>query len=299
MNPPDSPSWSSFMGYKPDFTINNSYAGPGGGGSNACTQNGGYPTVVGNSTYDANSGMGDPNAAANGNYNAAYASLMANFYAPCASTIYALRLNWEWPGFWFDFSPSWSSGGQLPQSQWVSPATWIAGWQNFVNALRANPATAHIKVSWDYPTLQYGGAAALAYYPGDAYVDIISTDYYFNTQYDGATSAEAWNKAMSPGGLNDMATFAAAHNKPMAFWEWADMYNDGVLTTQFSNWMKAHNVVAHSYWDSNDALSSAARLQDNGARQAAYVAAWKNWVPSGTYWGSALPPIPAAGYPGF
>jgi hypothetical protein len=303
MDPPDSPTWSSFMGYKPHYTINNSYSGPGGGGSNPCSAlsnngNGGYPTVVGNSTYDANSGMGDPDAAASGAYNATYANTFATVYGPCAATIYALRLNWEWPGYWFDFSPSWNgSGSAAPQSQWVPPATWIAGWRNFVTTLRANPATAHIKVSWDYPTLQYGGAAALAYYPGDAYVDIISGDHYFNTQYDGPTSAGAWAKATGKNGLNDMAAFAAAHNKPMAFWEWGDAYTDGYCVTQFSNWMKAHNVVAHSYWDSNTGVAT--KLQGNGTRQAAYVAAWQNWKYAGTYWGTTSIPIPIttpAGY---
>jgi hypothetical protein len=45
--------------------------------------------------------------------------------------------------------------------------------------------------------------------------------------------------------------------------------------------MKAHNVVAHSYWDSNTGVAT--KLQGNGKRQAAYVAAWQNWKYAGTY----------------
>jgi hypothetical protein len=61
--------------------------------------------------------------------------------------------------------------------------------------------------------------------------------------------------------------------------------------------MKAHNVVAHSYWDSNTGVAT--KLQGNGKRQAAYVAAWQNWKHAGTYWGANSIPIPIttpAGY---
>jgi beta-mannanase len=200
-------------------------------------------------------------------------------------------------GNWFPWAP-YSSPGSYG-SPYISASDWIAGFRNLVDALRANPLTAHIKIAWDYPTLSPGGGA-LSYYPGDSHVDIISTDYYFNTQYDGPTSSGAWNKALGAQGINDWAAFAAAHGKPMAVWEWCDMYSDGYNVTHFSEWMKTQNLVAHSYWDSNDAISNGTcRLQDDATRQNAYVAEWKNWQYTGNYWGSPLLPIPAAGYPGY
>jgi Glycosyl hydrolase family 26 len=135
-------------------------------------------------------------------------------------------------------------------------------------------------------------ANALAYYPGDDVVDIISQDVYFQTSQC-SDSHTCWNNVLSGNGnmgLTDWANFAAAHNKPMAVWEWGDTFSDGYNITQFSNWMKAHNIVAHSYWDTADGLSGAtARLQAAPARQAAYVAAWQNWQPTTTFWGTLLP----------
>jgi hypothetical protein len=296
----DITTWSSQMGFKPNYTIGESYSGPDGSGSEPCNSlsnggNGGYPTVVANSHFDANSGMGDPNAAASGAYNSTYASTFANLYGPCAASIYALRLDWEWAGDWFDFSPYSSVNGGTYSSPGITPEVWIAGFRNMVAAMRSVPATAHIKVAWDFPILQYHDAAnAMAYYPGDDVVDIISTDYYFNTIYDGPTSSDAWNKAMGTNGLNAMAAFAAAHNKPMAIWEWGDMYTDGYCITQFSEWIKSHNVVAHSYWDSNDAFDNGGtKLQDFAARENAYIAEWDNWQYTGTYWAVGLIPLPA------
>jgi Glycosyl hydrolase family 26 len=289
----DNPAFHSFVGYYPDFTIGNSYSGPDGSGSNPCTENSGYPVVVANSHFYPGTSASDPNAAANGSYNGIYANLMQNFYAPCAASIYAIRINWEWPGNWFQFSPYYSGGYSNPS---ISPAVWIAGWQNFVKALRANPATAHIKVAWDYPVLSQG-ANALAYYPGDAYVDIIGTDYYFNTQYDGPTSADSWNKAMGSGGLNDMAAFAAAHNKPIGFWEVSDDYDDGYATTQFGNWINSHNVVAVTWWD--DDGSGGRKIQHTQAAQNAFVQAFGNRTYAGTYWPTGLMPLPSSKPSGF
>jgi Glycosyl hydrolase family 26 len=305
MDPPDSPTWSAMLSKKPDYTINNSTMTINNVGSNPCNAlnnngNGGYPTVAGVGHF--NTGVGgnnDPVAAANGSYNSDYANYAANVIGPCANSLYALRIDQEWSGNWFPWGPYASPGSY--GSPYISPADWIAGFRHLVDAIRANPATAHIKISWDYP-LQLQGANTLSYYPGDAYVDIIGTDLYAQPQFDGPTGSGAWTTFLaSTGGLNDMAAFAAAHNKPMAIWEWCDVYTDGVFLTNFSNWMKANNVVAQSYWDSNDAIGGggACRLQDSASRQAAYIAAWKGWQYSGTYWGSTTLPIPAAGYPGY
>jgi hypothetical protein len=303
MDPPDNPTWSSFMGSAPNYSVGNSYMTVLNSGSDPCNAlnnngNGGYPTVIAVGHFDSTtSGENDPVAAANGSYNSVYADYAANAIGPCASTIYAVRIDWEWAGNWFPFSPYYSPGSY--GSPYITASDWIAGFRNLVAAIRANPTTAHIKISWDYPTLSQG-ANAFDYYPGDDYVDIISTDYYFSTQYDGPTSAGSWSKATGTQGIDDWATFAAAHNKPMAAWEWCDMYLDGYNITQFSNWMKGHNVVAHSYWDSDDAIASGntCKLQDNATRQNAYIAAWQNWAPSGTFW-SGLIPIPGSAPPGF
>jgi hypothetical protein len=287
-SPPDNPSFGTYMGYHPYYTLN--YMNVIGGGSNPCWVNGGYPTVTALGHFDANvNGINDPVAAANGSYNGIYANYAANVIGPCASTIYALRVDWEWGGNWFGFSPYYSNIGSY-YYPWISPATWIAGFQNFVNAIRSNPATANIKIAWDYPTTLIYGSNVMAYYPGDAYVDIISSDIYFNPQWNGPTSSGAWNFYNQPGGINDWAAFAAAHSKPMAAWEWCDAYTDGYNLTQFSNWIKANNFVAQSYWDY--ASPTNCKLQSNPSAYSAYIAAWQNWTASGTFWGGIIPAGP-------
>jgi hypothetical protein len=61
--------------------------------------------------------------------------------------------------------------------------------------------------------------------------------------------------------------------------------------------MKANNVVAQVYWDSNDAISSPAgcRLLDYPARQQAYLDAFGNSSYTGTYWNRLTLP-PTSGY---
>jgi hypothetical protein len=287
------------MGYYPYYTIDNSYVNIDFNSSNPCNQNGGYPTVIAVPHFAEGGGLGpyaDPVAAANGNYNTVYANFWSKM-ATCAATIYALRMDWEWHGNWYPFSPYHWNGGTYNNPS-ISPSTYIAGQRNFINAMRANPATAHIKVAWDYPEMT-PATNGLAYYPGDAYVDIVSGDVYFDPRYHGATSAAAWNlyNTYSNGNINSWSAFAKAHGKPMAAWEWCDAYFDGYNITQFSNFMKANPFVAHSYWDSNNAGESC-HLQNHPTNLTAYENEWKNWNTSGTFWGHLIP-IPSTIPAGF
>lgn len=287
---PDNPAFHTYMGFYPDYTINNSYVGPDGGGYSLGT-NAGYPQVVADSHIDTSGALNDANASANGSYNSAYANTVANTIAPYASSIYAIRIDFEWAGNWFSWSPyNWNGGSYTDPS--ISPTTWIAGWRNFAAAIRANRATAHIKLSWDYP-LKAKGTNALAYYPGDDVVDIISTDIYFDK-----TWGEDWNfYDTSPFALNDYAAFATQHGKPMAFWEWGDNYGDWTNINNFGNWMNAHNVVAMSYWDSSDSGFTNGRLQDNPTEKAAFANVFGNTHYAGSYW--SILPLPGNKPAGF
>jgi hypothetical protein len=155
----------------------------------------------------------------------------------------------------------------------------------------------HVKIAWDYPVDWYGTGDPTAYYPGDAYVDIISCDIYFAEAFNGAaTSAAAWNLFQSGTSssnytLQTWATFAKLHNKPMASFEWGDTYGDGYCITQFSKFIKANNFVTHCWWNSSDSYGSGANsiLQKSPAAQAAFVAAWGNQAYGGTYWPVHIP----------
>lgn len=294
----DNPAYHTWMGFYPDYTINNTYMGPDGSGS-LISVNNGYPMVIAMNHFNTQvTGFTDPVAAANGSYNSGYDTAIATHIAPWAANIYAVRIDWEWPGTWNNYSPYGYNGG-TKASPSITPAVWVAGWRNLAAAFKRNPATAHIKIAWDYPN-DASELNSLSYYPGDDVVDIISLDPYADKNWDGATSQICWTNYVTGWGaghgLTDMAAFAAAHNKPMAFWEWADNYGDGYFITQFAAWMNNHNVVAHSYWDTNSLFAGA--LQSSPANQAAYIKAFANTTYTGTFWPTIFP-LPAtkpAGY---
>lgn len=305
-DPAESPAISTLLGYHPDFTVQNAYMNIANTGNQPCTNNG-YPTVIaipdfGDATSDTS--HPDPNAAANGSYNSAYAT-MASAIAPCANTIYAIRLNWEGNGNWYEHSP-WctchggnyvSSGG----SAWISASTWIAGYRNFVNQFKANPATAHIKFAWDWPFNFTSGTPHLNYYPGDAYVDIISADPYNGINYDGNTNGNAGctslqSEAQSTS-LNDMAAFAAAHNKGIAFWEWGTENNDGQYPSCFLSFVHGSGVgVAESYWDTNDGGCANCAFSSSPNTKSGWLGKEVGWVRTYTFFGGQIPVTSLPGY---
>ena len=126
------------------------------------------------------------------------------------------------------------------------PGTFIAAFQQFANAFHA--VSPKFKIVWDtFPTATPIAAQTNAvYYPGDAYVDVISQDPYLQT----STGQNMSTALTRPNGLNWMASFATAHNKPMAFSEWAFDSNDaGPVITDYFNWIKANNLVYEVYYN--------------------------------------------------
>jgi hypothetical protein len=301
MDPPDDPPYHSWMGFSPDFAVGaighagpaNAYIGSGGRAANLGPF-GDWPLVVSTAHVDGQQTT-DFESAADGSYRAVYREFV-NTIAPYAHTIYAVRIDWEWSGNWNVYSPFYKREPNDESHPNVSATTWVAGWRNLAKAIKGDPRTAHIKIEWDF----YGTAAEEAYYPGDEVVDLIGFDYYFNREYDGASSSSSWNRAITrtdAGNINKIAAFADAHHKPMIVPEWGDTYTDGYCITQFATWMRNHNVVAQSYWDSNDALKYGSKLQDYPPRQQAYQAAFANTSYTGRYWVKI--PIPFRPLPGF
>lgn len=61
-------------------------------------------------------------------------------------------------------------------------------------------------------------------YPGDAYVDIIGIDAYYNFRYDSTDAATAWStNVLRPYGFDLLKRYAEAHRKPTAYGEWGVM----------------------------------------------------------------------------
>jgi Ca2+-binding RTX toxin-like protein len=96
-------------------------------------------------------------------------------------------------------------------------------------------------------------------YPGDAWVDIIGVDIYYNPQFTSTNADEAWLILRdSEFGLNWTRDFAIAHGKQVAVSEWGVRTDQGSsdansarLMDLFSDWLEdpANLVVQHTYWD--------------------------------------------------
>jgi hypothetical protein len=96
--------------------------------------------------------------------------------------------------------------------------------------------------------------------------------------------------------LADFAHFAAEHHKPLCIPESGTAFDDGHAITRLAEWVKTNNVIAWTYWESNDG-SNNDRLVDSAKRQKAYVDALANTRYTGSYW--QLIPLPATKYPGY
>jgi hypothetical protein len=274
-----SPAFHVWVGRYPDFVINLSYLGPGGGSDPS--GNNPNPVILDFDTIGT-SVCTSFATAASGGCDSLYRNTTENLILPYASNVYAIRIDSEWTQAGTNQSSPFDSSCNAR----VDPATWSAGVQHLVNVLRSYPALDSVKLQLDAPQDSRG----VTYWPGDSYVELTGFDRYFFSQFDGS-SANSWDMAInqtSPCGtnINTAAAFAAAHNKPMIIPEWCDTYTDGFITTNFATWMKTHNVVAQVYWDSNDNIGSPAgcRLLDYPARQTAYANAFGGTSYTGSYW---------------
>ncbi len=119
-----------------------------------------------------------------------------------------IRMGWEFNGGWFP----WAANGQA--------SAFVGYWQQIVTTMRS-VSGANFTFEWN-PTRGDLGVGDLAnYYPGDAYVNYVGLDVYDTewASYPGMP-AEFENMETQPYGLDWLASFAAAHDKPMVFPEW-------------------------------------------------------------------------------
>ena len=189
--------------------------------------------IVANTTTLAGVGTGVADS-----YFTAWAQTILAQSTPLADGNFYVRIMWE---------EGLSSGTAAWQTQGnTNPSAFIAAFQHFANAFHA--VSPKFKIVWDtWPAANpVNGGDNSIYYPGDSYVDVISQDPYLTT-----STGQNMNTALTrPNGLNWMASFAAAHNKPMAFSEWAFDSNDaGPVVTAYFNWMNSNNMIYEVYYD--------------------------------------------------
>ncbi|HEY7603922.1 MAG TPA: glycosyl hydrolase [Gaiellaceae bacterium] len=98
--------------------------------------------------------------------------------------------------------------------------------------LATNPAS-RVRVVWNpqgYGSPDVSGNSAAAYYPGDAYVDVVANDLY------NIRGSAAWD-------ANDQL-YAAHPNKPYAIAEWANWgFDDPGFVTRMADFVRTHRRV--------------------------------------------------------
>ena len=149
-----------------------------------------------------------------------------------------IRLGWEFNGDWMP----WAAAGQEA---------------DFINAFRNvseifDSVSDRFRTVWDV-NIGGGNMDPAAAYPGDAYVDVVGLDIYYNTLWDSVDAQAAFDYSVSrPFGLQWVADFAAAHGKPTAISEWGVESNGaGVFVENLAAWMAQNDMVYANYWESN------------------------------------------------
>ena len=187
------------------------------------------------------------------------------------SPIY-VRSTWEVPGEWFPWSGVATSDTEA----------FKGAWRQFSDAF--HDVSSRFKMVWDFNADR---GPVEQFYPGDEAVDVISTDPYWNSDFQGGEPNAAWAKTTSgySRGLDWMAEFAAQHNKPMAISEWGVPINDPQITAEegaawighFRDWVLEQNndgdpgVAYVNWWNVSEAFTHGGRVEndaDNAVRQA-------------------------------
>jgi len=156
-----------------------------------------------------------------------------------------LRLGWEFNGDWYP----WAAG--------KDPASFKPAFRHVVSVLRATPGQ-HFAIAWN-PSLGAGSASPDTFWPGDDVVDLVGIDFYNQSwRAQDTDPAVRWQGYLTTNyGLNWLASFSAAHGKPIIVPEWGTgtrpdghgWGDDPLFIHNMAAWMRAHNVVAQNYWD--------------------------------------------------
>lgn len=184
-------------------------------------------------------------AAAAGAYNGDYATVAQEILAsipagpaPGQSVIY-IRTGWEQ-----------NLSGEMPWSATGNEAQYIAAFQQFVTVFRSVDTLNRFQFVW-CPNV--GGDPIANSYPGDAYVDVMSMDFYYGlNNLTNAPDPDAAFQQMLDNGLTNIANMAASAGKPLAFSEWGvNQDNFGNYVKDFFDWCRAQGCLYVTYWDSD------------------------------------------------
>ena len=177
--------------------------------------------------------------AAKGVHNAAYreAARALATHRPQDKEVF-IRTGWEFNGNWFP----WAAEGR--------EQAFIGAFRHFVDSFRS--VSNRFRYEW---TPNMGGSKVdpERCYPGDAHVDLIGMDFYWNTKYWPDDPIAAWNGMVADSrGLQWHQDFAAARGKPTAYSEWGVATDNAApFIERAKAWFDSNNVVYQTYWDSD------------------------------------------------
>jgi hypothetical protein len=154
-----------------------------------------------------------------------------------------IRIGWEFNGDWYP----WAAKGRTED--------YIAAFRRVASIFK--DASNQFTIDW-CANLGPGQFPAEQAYPGDDVVDVIGVDAYDANWLKIADPVARWPKFRDQDhGLIWHAQFAAAHQKPMSYPEWASGKEAGdnpYFIQQMYLWITTNNVAYTSYWNSNSSF---------------------------------------------
>jgi hypothetical protein len=222
--------------------------------------------------------------AANGRYNSAYASTLANSFDPVASQLAGIVIDNEWSYTWQTYGPFGGGGGEgSPQ---YSCATWNAGVQNLINAIRADHNLDNTRIGMFPPLDNTAETSGCGNVTGVDYVDY----HLYEGSGCGSTASAAWN-GFCQNELQFVDGYASRKGKPYTFSEWCSYFPDPYMIQQMQTWINTHNVIFHGYWDDQSLRDSGiagnnwCALNGSSAKLNAFTSAWPpTYIYTGTFW---------------
>lgn len=203
--------------------------------------------------------------AAQGTFNDHYVAAAQTLadYRPQDAELH-VRTGWEFNGDWFP----WAAQGK--------EQAFIGAFRELVKSFRS--VSNRFVFEWnvnigDNTNDQMNPEAA---YPGDEFVDIIGMDFYWNTQWDPADPEQAWASMRDRDyGLKWHQDFAQQHGKRTSYSEWGIMSDAAApYIEQAKLWFDQHDVVFHTYWNSDSSFSGKLSSDQYPNAGAAYKAAF-------------------------
>jgi len=190
--------------------------------------------------------------AAAGAYDDRYARAAGELVAGHPQGPIHVRTGWEFNGTWFP----WAARGR--------EADYIGAFRRFAGIARE--ASPRFVLEWT-PNVGDQGMNPADAYPGDAYVDVIGMDFYYDPAYYSADPARAWEQMLTQRyGLAWLRDFAESRGKPSAYPEWGvTLDTSGPYIQKAADWFRESGALYHGYWNSDAAFAGrldAGRLPD-------------------------------------